>query len=214
MPLRSSPPSCSSTSAHTPVHFPLILADNSRSSYAVDPQWQRKFSIIWAAGLAIAVLGSAPHIVRSLRNGRLFRGLITGVSESPKGYTPPGSNDVTPASSKRRVGAVIEWAWAWTLWTIPGVELDLGQSTSFFAFQSIISSVLLCSDGHRGLPRPAHCLYLNASSSPYQPQPRRRVSGPKFPSFLSLSASSIQVSSRWLSSPSSSSSERRTRSSH
>ena len=114
--------------------IPLFLADNNCSSYAVDPQWQRKFSIIWAAGLAIAVLGSAPHIVRSLRNGRLFRGLITGVSESPKGYTPPGSNDVTPASSKRRVGAVIEWAWAWTLWTIPGVELDLGQSTSFFAF--------------------------------------------------------------------------------
>ncbi|RPD53265.1 iron reductase [Lentinus tigrinus ALCF2SS1-6] len=97
------------------------------NSYVEDPKWQRKFSIVWAAGVGIAVLASVPHVARALKNGRLFRGLFTGVSDSGSRYTPTNGVDIKPPRSKRRVLGIVETLWSSTLWTLPGVELDLGQ---------------------------------------------------------------------------------------
>ncbi|KAI0365850.1 iron reductase [Pilatotrama ljubarskyi] len=99
------------------------------NSYVEDPKWQRKFSIIWAAGVGITVLAAVPSIVGALRRGRLLRGWLSGVSEDPKGrnYSPAVGADVVPPKSTRRVNGLVDTVWSTTLWSLPGVELDLGQ---------------------------------------------------------------------------------------
>ena len=101
------------------------------SSYLVDPQWQRKFSIILAAGVGLAVLLSVPNIARAFRTGRLFRGVITGVTENTqaRSYAPAGTTEVEPPRPRRRLSGIADTLWSATLWSLPGIELDLGQST-------------------------------------------------------------------------------------
>ncbi|OBZ74630.1 Ferric reductase transmembrane component 3 [Grifola frondosa] len=98
------------------------------NSYLIDPQWQRKFSIIWACGVGIAVVASLPYLVRSIKNGRAYRGLF-GVTEDIAGrhYTSATSAERDPGRAKRRLSAICETAWSFTFWSIPGIELDLGQ---------------------------------------------------------------------------------------
>ncbi|KAI0640857.1 iron reductase [Trametes meyenii] len=110
------------------------------NSYVEDPKWQRKFSIIWAAGVSIAVLASLPQVVRALRRGRLVRGWLWGVTEDPKGrnYTPAASTDAVPPKSRRRVFGVLETLRSATLWSIPGVELDLGQMVVIAAYLVLV----------------------------------------------------------------------------
>lgn len=92
-----------------------------------DPKWQRKFSIIWAAGVGIAVLAAVPQVVRALRRGRLVRGWLFGVSEG-RNYSPATGSDIVPPKSKRRVFGFLETLQSVTLWSLPGIELDVGQS--------------------------------------------------------------------------------------
>lgn len=105
----------------------MLVLINGCSSYVEDPKWQRKFSIIWAAGVGIAVLAAVPQVVRALRRGRLFRGWLFGVSEG-RNYTPAVGNDVVPPKSKRRVFGLLETLGSVSLWSLPGIELDIGQS--------------------------------------------------------------------------------------
>lgn len=45
-----------------------------------------------------------------------------------KNYAPASGNDALPQKSKRRVYGLRETFWSTTLWSLPGIELDLGQS--------------------------------------------------------------------------------------
>ncbi|KAJ2971662.1 hypothetical protein NUW54_g12455 [Trametes sanguinea] len=146
-PHRSSLPSCSSTSTLLPslryacsAHRRLVPSD---SSYVEDPKWQRKFSIIWAAGIAIAVLLSLPSVLLALRRGRLFRSWLVGVSEAPnkRNYAPAAGDineDVAPKKAKRRVCGVLETVWSATYWSLPGIELDLGQMAVIAAYLALV----------------------------------------------------------------------------
>ncbi|PIL26372.1 transporter [Ganoderma sinense ZZ0214-1] len=110
------------------------------NSYAVDPQWQRKFSIIWASGIALATLVSIPHIARAFKTGRLFRGLITGVTENSKArsYAPAGTTEVDPPRSRRRLSGIADTLWSVTLWSLPGIELDVGQMIVIAAYLALL----------------------------------------------------------------------------
>ncbi|KAI0655804.1 iron reductase [Cubamyces menziesii] len=110
------------------------------NSYVEDPKWQRKFSIIWAAGVAIAVLFSVPAVVRALRRGRLFRSWLIGVTEDTNmnKYAPASGNDVVPPKARRRVYGLLETLWSATLWSLPGIELDLGQMIVITAYLALV----------------------------------------------------------------------------
>ncbi|KAH9926638.1 iron reductase [Epithele typhae] len=99
------------------------------NSYVEDPKWQAKFSYIWAGIVAAAILASVPHVVQSFLNRRLFRGMITGVVEHATGkhYQSTGTNDIVPTHTKRRISGVVQTLASTVLWTLPGVELNLGQ---------------------------------------------------------------------------------------
>ena len=96
----------------------------------MDPQWQRKFSIVWAAGVGLAVLMSIPHVARAFKTRRLFRGLVTGVIEDTKtrGYVPASGAAAEPTRSRRQLSGIWDTVWSATLWSLPGIELDVGQS--------------------------------------------------------------------------------------
>ena len=98
----------------------------------IDPQWQKKFSAIWATGVVVVILWSAPHFLRAVRDGRAFRGLF-GISEdlSGKRYAPVAETAekvVPPGRPRRRIQAWIETAVSALRWTAPGFEMDFGQS--------------------------------------------------------------------------------------
>ncbi|KAI8992723.1 iron reductase [Trametes punicea] len=122
------------------------------NSYVVDPQWQRKFSIIWASGIGIAVLFSLPAVVRALRRGRLLRPWLSGVYEDAKrrNYAPAAAihEDVVPPKSKRRVYGLLETLRSATLWSLPGVELDLAQMIVIGAYLAL---VVICITMHAPL---------------------------------------------------------------
>ena len=96
-----------------------------------DPKWARKFSIVWASAVAIAVAASLPKLLPVLRTGRAFKGIF-GVSETlggSYGAVPPSSEKtVLPRRRRNRLLAVFETAASTLRWTLPGLELDFGQS--------------------------------------------------------------------------------------
>ncbi|OSC98326.1 iron reductase [Trametes coccinea BRFM310] len=113
------------------------------NSYVEDPKWQRKFSIIWAAGIAVAVLLALPSVLLALRRGRLFRSWLVGVSENPskRNYAPAAGDiaeDVVPKKAKRRVCGLLETVWSATFWSLPGIELDLGQMVVIAAYLALV----------------------------------------------------------------------------
>ncbi|KAI0753811.1 iron reductase [Fomes fomentarius] len=108
------------------------------NSYVEDPKWQRKFSIIWAAVLGAAILASIPHVVRSFTTRRLLRGLVSGVTERGGNYVPANRADITPKRSRRTVSSLVETLRSSTLWTLPGVELDIGQMIVIVAYLALV----------------------------------------------------------------------------
>lgn len=100
-----------------------------RSSYVEDPKWQRKFSIIWASLAGFAIIVSIPHLLRSFRRGRAFKGFF-GVSEqlARKYYYPVISEEKIPQRSDRRAAGLFRSLGSVTLWSLPGLELNMGQS--------------------------------------------------------------------------------------
>ena len=108
----------------------------SHSSYVVDPQWQRKFSIIWPSVLAFFVVLALPHFIRSIRNRRACSTLL-GVREdlSVQEYDRAnGDDDADETRPVRKMGLLrkvenclgvcggVVW------WMVPGIGLNTGQS--------------------------------------------------------------------------------------
>jgi hypothetical protein len=110
------------------------------SSYVVDPEWQAKFSIIWASLVGLAVLISLPHLLRSIKNQRAFTGVL-GVWEDLNAryyerVPPIGDLVSVPESSGRagKVNAVMRTLKSVTFWSLPGLGLNAGQSTDIYLF--------------------------------------------------------------------------------
>ncbi|KAI0071226.1 hypothetical protein K474DRAFT_1652757 [Panus rudis PR-1116 ss-1] len=115
----------------TPPEIPAEL--QQYNSYVTDPQWQRRFTIIWTSVLGLVVVLSLPRLVRAIRAGRAFVGLfgIWGGS----GYVPI-RDERTDGHGERRVRrgrsglvSVTEKLAASFGWTLPGLELTLAQGT-------------------------------------------------------------------------------------
>lgn len=115
---------------------PVIPASLQQyNSYAVDPKWQKKFSIVWATAVGVAIVASLPSLIRSIRNGRAFCDLF-GVREDfgKTRYTATVSEDVKPSKNSRKIVAVEESAWSIVRWSIPGVELTGWQMLVIAAY--------------------------------------------------------------------------------
>src|SRR6266567_3457112 len=101
------------------------------SSYLVDPQWQRKFSIIWPTVLGFFILLSLPHLFRSIRNGRAYSTLF-GISEDYTGrdysalVQPMREMERKRTSMLCSVEKVIEKFVSLFYWTLPGLGLNVG----------------------------------------------------------------------------------------
>lgn len=106
----------------------------------IDPHWQKTFSIIWATAVGAAIVFSSPHFLHAIKNGRAYQGLF-GISEdltAPRGSYAPvapseklaSSEQLTKGSARkrRRVVALVEVALSSLRWTLPGMEVDFGQS--------------------------------------------------------------------------------------
>lgn len=117
------------------------------NSYAEDPKWQRKFSMIWASAIAVAVLFTLPQLIWSIRRGRAFTGL-TGIWEdwSGKHYQALTSKENAEVAEsgggrKRRVAAILRSVGAVVYWTPPGIDLNAGQILVILGYLVI---VLVC----------------------------------------------------------------------
>ncbi|KAI0691823.1 iron reductase [Cytidiella melzeri] len=126
----------------TPPAIPIEF--QQYNSYVEDPIWQRKFSIIWASAVAVAVVASLPKLCRAVRIGRTFTGFF-GVSETlGSSYHPVSSSaEKTPLLRRRRSGwlAVAETVASTLRWSLPGLEVDFGQMFVIFGY---LITVLVC----------------------------------------------------------------------
>ncbi|KAF9476564.1 iron reductase [Pholiota conissans] len=126
---------------------PVIPAEFQQyNSYLVDPQWQRKFSIVWASVLAFFVVLSLPHLVRSLRNGRAYSS-AAGITEDLSGKSYDLANDVRGMHRVRRqslwrkVENVLNIAGGLFWWMVPGLGLMLGE---ILLISGYIATVISC----------------------------------------------------------------------
>ncbi|KAI0743320.1 ferric reductase like transmembrane component-domain-containing protein [Irpex lacteus] len=114
------------------------------NSYVEDPKWARKFSIVWAAAVAIAVTASLPKLLPAIRSGRMFKGIF-GVSETfSSSYSAvPSSPEkgILPRRRRNRLLAIFETAASTLRWTLPGLEVDFGQMLVVIGY---LVTVLIC----------------------------------------------------------------------
>ncbi|KAK7468573.1 ferric-chelate reductase Frp1 [Stygiomarasmius scandens] len=126
----------------TPPSIPTEL--QIYDSYAEDPKWQRKFSIIWATVVTGAIFFSLPHLLKSVRKGKAFVG-FGGVREE----WGLRLGEEKQSTVERRGPIVLPGKLAGMLstisstfrWTLPGLRLNLGQSILVVAY---LVTVLLC----------------------------------------------------------------------
>lgn len=106
-----------------------MLVVRSSSSYVVDPQWARKFTIAWTTVAAAGVVASLPHLYRSVRQGRAFTGAF-GVTESwnAKQYVPAEERQPRKRGTPWKLWIGIRSARAVFAWTLPGFDVSVGQS--------------------------------------------------------------------------------------
>ncbi|KAF8890942.1 iron reductase [Infundibulicybe gibba] len=122
---------------------PVIPAEFQQyNSYVVDPEWQVKFSIIWASCVGAAVLFAAPHLIRSIRSGRAFVDLF-GISENldSKRYEPIMTSEKEVRHRRSRLTGILSTIGSCVLWSPPGIELNVGQ---LFIVAAYIATVLVC----------------------------------------------------------------------
>ncbi|KAF8170760.1 hypothetical protein BJ912DRAFT_1083580 [Pholiota molesta] len=130
----------------TPPVIPTNL--QQYNSYVVDPQWQRRFSIIWASVLAFFIVLSLPHLVRSLRNGRLFQG-TSWLSEDLTGRTYDLADDVRGMHRVRRQGVVrrvenvLGVAGGVFWWMVPGLGMSVGQIVLIAAYSAAVIACIV-----------------------------------------------------------------------
>jgi hypothetical protein len=132
------------------------------SSYVEDPKWQRKFSIIWASLAGVAILASTPHLLNSIRRGRAFKGFF-GVSETfgRKNYSPMVSEEKMPERSSRRLSALLQSIASIRLFSLPGLELNMGQSAlnHFHNSAQVLTSFSNLSHRRSGLLGHCSCVH-------------------------------------------------------
>ena len=112
----------------------LRFTIRSSSSYLIDPQWARKFTIVWTSVLAAGVAVSLPHLYKSVRQGRALTGVF-GVTESWKTnqYFPVEEKQLRKREKPQNfVGIGISRARAILAWTLPGFDVSVGQSEFYF----------------------------------------------------------------------------------
>ncbi|KIM37682.1 hypothetical protein M413DRAFT_448216 [Hebeloma cylindrosporum] len=141
----------------TPPVIPIQF--QQYNSYLVDPQWQRKFTIIWPTVLAFFVLLSLPRIVRSVRNGQAYSTLF-GVLDDYAGrdyaaiVQPMRATERKRTSFLCRIENVVEQFGSVFYWSLPGLGLNAGQLAIIVGY--IVTAVLcivldapLVSNGNR-----------------------------------------------------------------
>ncbi|KAJ3757470.1 iron reductase [Lentinula raphanica] len=106
------------------------------NSYLIDPEWQTKFSIIWASCLGASLLFAAPRLVRSIRAGRAFTGFF-GIKED---WERSGKYEVVD-SRRTTVEGTISAMRSVALWSLPGLGLNAGQ---IFVILAYLVIVLIC----------------------------------------------------------------------
>ena len=101
---------------------------STRPSAAYPRRWRRA-----ATAVVVVILWSAPYFLKAVRDGRAFRDLF-GITEglSGKRYAPvaQGSEKVPRgrSGSRNRILVWMETAVSVLRWTVPGFEVDFGQS--------------------------------------------------------------------------------------
>lgn len=123
-----------------------------QSSYAFDPTFQRKFSIVWGSVAAAAILFSLPRFIKSIKRGQLLASL-TGVREDITGrnYEPAPISSTSkekeqamkrPSNSTNKVNGLLTTISSISLWTIPGIELDVGQGKENYSHMVVSKTVI------------------------------------------------------------------------
>ncbi|OWZ60209.1 ferric-chelate reductase [Cryptococcus neoformans c45] len=115
-------------------YIPIPSEYQIYNSYAEDPKWQKKFTIIWTSFLAFSLLLSIPYIVHHFRIGRLYSGLAIRESLGPSqdvSNSSHGNAKRNHSQNKWRatfigravigVGAMVQ---SITLWTLPMPDLS------------------------------------------------------------------------------------------
>lgn len=113
------------------------------NSYVVDPEWQRKFTIIWCSAVGVVAVASLPKLAGSLRNGRFLKGFF-GISEDLQkgGYISVTCEDkLPPPRSNNRVTRTWSSVASVRYWTLPYIGLNLAQTCIILAYLGV---VLLC----------------------------------------------------------------------
>lgn len=113
------------------------------NSYVVDPEWQRKFTIIWCSAVGVVAIASLPKLARSVRNGRSLKGFF-GISEDLQkgGYISVARQDKLPSPlSNNRFTRIWCSITSVRYWTLPYIELNVAQTCIILAYLGV---VLLC----------------------------------------------------------------------
>ncbi|KAF8647908.1 hypothetical protein AX16_006440 [Volvariella volvacea WC 439] len=119
------------------------------SSYAEDPKWQTKFSIIWASVAAAAIIYSLPSLVHAVRTGRALTDFF-GVYEvwdsdhAPKQRVERSNssrNDAQRPTRGRKLRGLLQTLSSTVYWSSPGINLNAGQA---FLIATYIVTVLVC----------------------------------------------------------------------
>jgi hypothetical protein len=112
------------------LHYCPLISVSCRIA-PVDWRWQNNFTIIYCSVLALSLAISLPRLVRAIKQGRAFKGLF-GVSEIWDGNNVVSSGDSKrrglPSAKNRRVEAILNKTVSVLWWSLPGLELNLGQS--------------------------------------------------------------------------------------
>ncbi|OXM82102.1 ferric-chelate reductase [Cryptococcus neoformans Bt63] len=139
-------------------YIPIPSEYQIYNSYAEDPKWQKKFTIIWTSFLAFSLLLSIPYIIHHFRIGRLYSGLAIRESLDPSqdvSNSSHGNAKRNHSQNKWRatfigravigVGAMVQ---SITLWTLPMPNLswlkgEVGDCCRRAYFTLSISQIIL-----------------------------------------------------------------------
>lgn len=107
--------------------------------------------MVWVTAVGISILLSLPHLIRAVRSRRAFHDFF-GVIEDVDKYMAlfdhdRGDNSGDPNHEDMRRVPRRDWRKDWLrkilnttgatlLWTVPGLELSIGQSGWFFILKS------------------------------------------------------------------------------
>jgi len=113
----------------------LKFVVRSSSSYLVDPQWARKFTVTWTSVAAAGIIISLPYLFKSVKQGRAFTGTF-GIAESWSGkqYVLAEERQPRKRGALWKFGVFIRRAGNVFGWTLPGFDVSVGQSEHGFSF--------------------------------------------------------------------------------